>query len=178
MLVSLFLLQTALTIAVGGPATTGEYLPLIMAGTEERVSREAGSVTLRYTKGEAGAAEALAKGEALLAATTLDAALRHGAFQGKPPRLVFAFTAAPLVTLISSPTIGSIGELSGKTIGIPATGSSDAHVLVGLLARHRVPLSKVKLVSLGDRGVAHAIERGEIRAGLLPEPWASQLLAT
>ena len=128
------------------------------------------------------AAEALAKGDADLAATTLEAALRHGAFQGRPPKLVFAFTATPPMALVTAnqpqPVIRQIEELAGKVVGIPAVGSSEAHLLFGLLARHRLSPAQVRVVSLGDRGVAQSLERGEIQAGFLAEPWVSRLLAT
>jgi NitT/TauT family transport system substrate-binding protein len=182
MLMPLFLLQAALTIAVGGAPTATEYLPLTVAHAEERFAREGLSVTLRHGKGEVSAAEALANGNVDLAATTLDAALRHGAFQGKPPKLVFVFTAIPPVALVianqSRSAIRRIEELAGKIVGVPAVGSSEAHLLFGLLARHHLSPAQVRVISLGDRGLAQSLERGEIQAGVLAEPWVSRLLAT
>jgi len=178
----MLLLQTALTIAVGGAPTAIEYLPLTLAHAEERFAGKELSITLRRERGEVSAAEALAKGNVDLAATTLEAALRHGAFQGKPPKLVFAFTAVPPVALVianqSRPLIRRIEELAGKTVGVPAVGSAEAHLLFGLLARHHLSPAQVRVISLGDRGLAQSLERGEIQAGVLAEPWASRLLAT
>lgn len=180
MLASLLLLQTALVIAVGGSPATTEYLPLRVAQAEGRFIESGASVTLRHAKGEVSAAEALANGEADFAATTLESAIRHGASSGKPPRLLFALTAAPPLALLvrsGESTIRRVEDLEGKTVGIPALGSSEAHLFIGLLARHRLSPAQVRLVSLGDRGVAWSLERGEVAAGLLPEPWVSRLLA-
>jgi ABC-type taurine transport system substrate-binding protein len=182
MLISLVLLQAAITIAVGGSPAATEYLPLMIAYHGERAPQPQYSVIFRHTGGEAGAAEALARGEVDLAATTFDSALRYGAFQGRPPKILFALTVAPPVALIASaqsqPPIVRLEDLIGRTIAISALGTAEAHLLTGLLARHRLSLSQVKVISRGERGVAQALERGELQAGLLPEPWLSRLLGT
>ena len=85
----LVLLQATLTIATAGPATAPEYLPLWVAQAEGYFSQEKLAVALEPTRSEASAAEALARGQADLAATSLDAALMLGTPAGAPPRLVF-----------------------------------------------------------------------------------------
>src|SRR5258705_12025296 len=95
MIASLVLLQAALTIAVAGPPTSPEYLPLHVAMAEGLFTAQQVSVTLRSTRSDAAAAEMLASGQAQLAATSLDSALRLGGTDGLPPRLVWALTPAP-----------------------------------------------------------------------------------
>src|SRR5436309_1379062 len=95
MLGLIVLLQT-LTLAVSGPATSSEYLPIRVAEAEGYFAREGLEVTIRTTRAESGAAEALAQGQADLTATTLEALLRFGPRgAGQTPRLVFGLTAAP-----------------------------------------------------------------------------------
>src|SRR5258707_8879262 len=85
MIASLVLLQTALTIAVAGPPTSPEYLPLHVALAEGLFSAQQISVTLRSTRSDAAAAEMLASGQAQLAATSLDSALRLGGAHRRAP---------------------------------------------------------------------------------------------
>src|SRR5690242_19337382 len=56
------ILLQALTVAVSGPATSLEYLPLRVAHAEGYFAREGLDVTLKTTRGEPGAAEALTQG--------------------------------------------------------------------------------------------------------------------
>jgi len=176
----LVLLQTSLTIAVAGPSTSPEYLPLHVAQAEGLFTAQQLSVTLRTTRSDATAAEMLATGQAQLAATSLDAALRFGGTEGAPPRIVWALTAAPPVALLVAPgrvdTIRAAADLVGETVAIPAPGTAEDQVLGLLLARAGVSPQRVKLRSLGERGVARALEGGEVAAGVLGEPYVSRLV--
>jgi ABC-type nitrate/sulfonate/bicarbonate transport system substrate-binding protein len=180
MIAWLVLLQTALTIAVAGPPTSPEYLPLHVAQADGLFTAQHLSVTLRSTRSDAAAAELLATGQAQLAATSLDAALRLGGTEGVPPRLVWALTAAPPVALLVAPgrvdTIRSAADLAGQTVAIPAPGTTEDQALGLLLARAGVPMHRVKVLSLGERGVARALEGGEVAAGVLGEPHVSRLV--
>jgi len=180
MIAWLVLLQTALTIAVAGPLTSPEYLPLHVAQADGLFTAQQLSVTLRSTRSDAAAAEMLATGQAQLAATSLDAALRLGGTEGVPPRLVWALTAAPPVALLVAPgrvdTIRSAADLAGQTVAIPAPGTTEDQALGLLLARAGVPMHRVKVLSLGERGVVRALEGGEVAAGVLGEPHVSRLV--
>jgi NitT/TauT family transport system substrate-binding protein len=180
MIAWLVLLQTALTIAVAGPPTSPEYLPLHVAQADGLFTAQQLSVTLRSTRSDAAAAEMLATGQAQLAATSLDAALRLGGTEGVPPRLVWALTAAPPVALLVAPgrvdTIRSAADLAGQTVAVPAPGTTEDQALELLLARAGVPMHRVKVWSLGERGVARALEGGEVAAGVLGEPYVSRLV--
>jgi ABC-type nitrate/sulfonate/bicarbonate transport system substrate-binding protein len=174
------LLQASLTIAVAGPAASPEYLPLHVAQAEGHFAAQKLAVTLRPARSDAGAAEALAAGQAQLAATSLDAALRLGSVDGAPPRLVWGLTAAPPVALVVSPahadTIRSAADLVGQTVAVPAPGTSEDQALGLLLARAGVALHRVTVRSVGERGAARALEAGEVTAAVLSEPYVSRLV--
>jgi NitT/TauT family transport system substrate-binding protein len=180
-MIGLILLLQTLTIAVSGPATSAEYLPLRVAEAEGYFTREGLAVTLKTTRAEVGAAEALAQGQADLAATSLEAVLRFAtrAFtQG--PRLVFGLTAAPPVALLlATPlngTVRSIDQLAGLRVGISAPGDPAHTWLMALLARARLSIAQVETVSLGERGLALAVETGDVQAGIVAEPAATRLI--
>lgn len=180
MITWLVLLQASLTIAVAGPATSPEYLPLHVAQAEGHFAAQQLTVTLRAVRSDAGAAELLAGGQAHLAATSLDTALRLGSADGAPPRLVHGLTAAPPVALLVAPgrvdTIRSAADLAGQTVAVPAPGTAEDQALGILLARAGLAMHRLKVLSLGERGVARAIEGGAVAAGLLGEPYVSQLV--
>jgi ABC-type nitrate/sulfonate/bicarbonate transport system substrate-binding protein len=180
MIAWLVLLQAGITIAVAGPPTSPEYLPLHVAHADGLFTAQQLSVTLRSTRSDAAAAEMLAAGQAQLAATSLDAALRLGGTEGVPPRLVWALTAAPPVALLVAPgrvdTIRSAADLAGETVAVPAPGTAEDQALGLLLARAGVPVHRVKVLSLGERGVARALEGGGVAAGVLGEPHVSRLV--
>ena len=180
MIAWLVLLQASLTIAVAGPATSPEYLPLHVAQAEGLFTAQRISVTLRSTRSDAAAAELLAGGQAQLAATSLDTALRLGGTEGVPPRLLWALTAAPPVALLVAPgraeSIRSAADLVGQTVAIPAPGTAEDQALGLLLARAGVAMHRLKVLSLGERGVARALEGGEVAAVVLGEPHVSRLV--
>jgi NitT/TauT family transport system substrate-binding protein len=180
MIAWLVLLQTSLTIAVGGPITSPEYLPLHVAQAEGHFAARRLAVTLRPMRSDAGAAEALAQGHAQLAATSLDAALRLGHVAGAPPRLVWGLTAAAPVALLVNParveSIRSAADLIGQTVAVPAPGTAEDQTLSLLLVRAGIPFSRVTLRSLGERGAARALESGEVAAAVLAEPYVSRLV--
>jgi NitT/TauT family transport system substrate-binding protein len=138
------------------------------------------SVTLRPTRSDATAAEMLAGGQAQLAATSLDTALRLGGTDGVLPRLLWGLTAAPPVALLVAPgrtdTVRSVADLVGQTVAIPAPGTAEDQALGLLLARAGVAVHRVKMLSLGERGVVRALEGGEVAAGVLGEPHVSRLV--
>lgn len=180
MIAWLVLLQASLTIAVAGPAVSPEYLPLHVAQTDGLFAAQQLTVTLRPTRSDAGAAELLAAGQTELAATSLDAAVRLGSLAGPPPRLVHGLTAAAPVALLvgagQTDLIGSVAALVGQTVGVPAPGTAEDQALGLLLTRAKVPLHRVRVLSLGERGVARALEAGEVAAAVLGEPHVSRLI--
>ena len=171
-----------MTLAVSGPVSSPEYLPLRVAEAEGYFTREGLTVTLRTTRAEVGAAEALAQGQAELAATSLEAVLRFGPrLEKQQARVVFGLTAAPPVAIMaaSSPdrTIQSLGDLIGLRIGVAAPGVPEHTWFNALMTRARLRMTQVDLVSLGTRGLVTALEVGDVHGGLVPEPYASRLLA-
>ena len=181
MLGIILLLQT-LTLAIAGPATSPEYLPLRVAEAEGHFAREGLNVVVRTTRAEPGAAEALAQGQADLVATSLEAMLRFGprsASQG--PRLVFGVSAAPPVALVvpisQAELVRSVSDLPGTRVGLSSPGAPEQAWLSWLLARAGLTLAQVWVVSHGTRGLVSAVETGDVHAGLVQEPFASRLVA-
>jgi NitT/TauT family transport system substrate-binding protein len=177
---ALIVLLQALTLAVGGPATSPEYLPIWVAAADGHFDRQRLKVTLRPTRSEVGAAEALAQGQADLAATSVEALLRFGAREGQSPRLLLGLTAAPPVALVvdakQAARVRSIADLAGRRVGVSAPGAPEHAWLNALLARARVSPAQVNVVSVGDYGLARALASGEVQAALVPDALATQLV--
>jgi NitT/TauT family transport system substrate-binding protein len=176
------ILAQALTLAVSGPATSPEYLPLRVAEAEGYFAREGLEVRLKTTRAEPGAAEALAQGQADLVATSLEALLRFGPrLPRQEPRLVLGLTAAPPVALVVAESrrdlVRSLEHLPGTRVGVTSPGAPEQAWLAWLLARAGVSPAQTSLVSLGERGLAHAVETGDVHAALVREPAVSRLLA-
>jgi len=176
------LLAQSLMLAIAGPATSPEYLPLRLADADGDFAREGLSVVVRTTRAEPGAAEALVQGQADLVATSLDAILRFGprsAVQG--PRLVFGLSAAPPVALMVPTTqaeiVKAVTDLPGTRVGVSSPGAPEQAWFGWLLARAGMTLAQVWVVSHGGRGLVSAVESGDVHAGLVPEPFASRLVA-
>jgi NitT/TauT family transport system substrate-binding protein len=153
-----------------------------VAQAEGFFNREGLSITLKTTRSEVGAAEALAQGQVDAAATSLEALLRFGPrVPSQQPRLVLGLTAAPAVALLvptrRADTVRSVANLAGLRIGVTSPGSPEEAWLTALLESRGLKPSEVDFVSVGSRAPASAIERGDVQAGLVHEPLASQLLA-
>src|SRR5689334_15875297 len=176
MIAWLVLLQASLSIAVSGPATSAEFLPLHVAEAHGDFAAQRLTVTLRQTRSDAAAAEALGAGSVTLAATSLDAALRLAHADGRPPILVWGLTAAPPVSRARADTIRSVADLVGQTVALPAPGTAEDQALGLLLVRAGVPLHRVKLESRGERGAVRALLGGQVPAAMLAEPYASRLV--
>ncbi len=180
MLGLIVLLQT-LTLAVSGPATSSEYLAIRVAEAEGYFAREGLAVTVRTTRAESGAAEALAQGQVDLTATTLEALLRFGPHvRSQTPRLVFGLTAAPpfavLVAAAHAGSVRSVEDLAGLRVGVTTPGAPELTWFGWLLARNGVSVAQLHLMSLGGRGLVSGIDAGEIHAALVHEPMATRLL--
>lgn len=183
-MLAVILMLKALTVAVAGPPGSPEYLPLRVAEAHGDFVRESLTVTLRSTRSESGAAEALAQDQADLAATSLEAMLRFGQRKtgktGSVPWLIFGLTAGPPVAVVVSRAHGdavrSVGDLAGARVGFAAAGGSEQTWLQAVLARAQIPASRVSLVSLGSRGVLNALDAGEVHAAVVAEPTATALL--
>ena len=173
------LLQT-LTLAVSGPASSPEYLPVWVAAAEGHFTRQGLRVTVRATRSEVGAAEALAQSQVDLAATSLEALLRFGIRDGQQPRLLLGLTAAPPVALVVDAAHGrlrTVADLAGQRVALSAPGASEHPWLTVLLARARLTPAQIHLTSAGSRGLERALMTSEVRAALVPEPVAGRLLA-
>jgi NitT/TauT family transport system substrate-binding protein len=177
----LIVLLQALTIAVSGPATSPEYLPIWVASADGQFARQGLKVTLRPTRSEVGAAEALAQGQADLVATSVEALLRFGVREGQSPRLLLGLTAAPPVALVVDATHGGrlrrVEDLIGVRVGITAPGAAEHAWLNFLLARARLTPTQVQVVSAGRNGLVRALGSGELQAAVVSDALANHLLA-
>jgi ABC-type nitrate/sulfonate/bicarbonate transport system substrate-binding protein len=179
----LIVLLQALMLAVSGPPASPEYLPIRVAEAEGYFAAEGLAVTVRTTRAESGAAEALAQGQADLAATTLEAVLRFGlrATTSQIPRLFFGLTAAPPVALLVAgahvEAVRSIEDLSAMRVGVTTPGAPEHAWFAWLLARSGMSIAQVRVRSLGERGLVAAIDSGDVHVALVPEPSASLLLS-
>jgi NitT/TauT family transport system substrate-binding protein len=181
-LLGLILLLQTLTVAVSGPPTSPEYLPLHVAGAEEYFGREGLPVTLRLTRAEVGAVEALVQGQVDLAATSFEALLRFGPrIARQSPRVVFGLTAAPPVAVLAanqaSPDLHGVRDLAGRRLGLSSPGGHEQTWLGALLSQAGLKATDVDLVSLGAPRLVLAVQNGEVAAGLVHEPSAGRLLA-
>jgi ABC-type nitrate/sulfonate/bicarbonate transport system substrate-binding protein len=173
-------LWAAITIAVAGPATSPEYLPLHVAQAEGYFASEKVDVTLKVEQSESDAALSLARGRADVAATSLDAAYRLGHVNGSPPPLLFGLTAAAPVAVLLSPnhkdTIRSPVELRGQLVGLPGVGTPEQAMLATILSRAGVKIHQVPLRTFSNRGLAGALAQGEVAAGVMADPWVTRLV--
>jgi NitT/TauT family transport system substrate-binding protein len=179
---AVILLLQALTLVVSGPATSPEYLPLRVAEAEGYFAREGLAVTLKTTRAEPGAAEALAQGQADLVATSLEAILRFGPrTASQSPRLVLGLTAAPPVVLVVADAhrgiVRSIDDLPGTRVGVSTPAAPEQAWFAWILARAGLSVAQLWMVARGERGVVQAVESGDVHAALVPEPAASRLIA-
>jgi NitT/TauT family transport system substrate-binding protein len=177
----LIILQAALSVAVAGPPTNPEYLPVHVAAAEGYFADEHLQVSIDTDRAEPVAAQALGRGRVGLAATSLDSALQYGASgRGTPPRVVFGLTVAPPVALLvaaaQKEVIRTVSDLAGKTVGISAPGTPGELALFALLERERIEVHRVTIQSFGERRLAGALESGAIAAAAIADPWASRLL--
>ena len=169
---ALIVLLQALIFAVSGPPTSPEYLPIRVAEAEGYFAAEGLAITVRTTRAESGAAEAVAQGQADLAATTLEAILRFGlrATTGQAPRLFFGLTAAPPVALLvagpHADAVRSIEDLSAMRVGVTTPGAPEHAWFGWLLARVGMSIAQVRVRSLGERGLIAAIDSGDVHVAL------------
>src|SRR6266571_2253838 len=175
------LLVQALTVAVSGPPTSTAYLPLRVAQAEGYFTRDGLAVIVRPVHGPVEAATALLEGDADLAATTFETVARRASGEaGAKVRLVFGLTAAPQVALLAAkgrvePT-RSVAALRRQRVAMAAPGPEETW-LGAILARARLDARKIRLESVGERDLIRVIQAGEAAAGLVPEPFAAQLLS-
>ena len=173
-------LLAAITIAVAGPSTSPEYLPLQVARAEGYFAQENLDVVLKIERTEGDAARALARGQADLAATSLDAAYRQGHVAGVPPPLLFGLTAAAPVAILVSPnhkdTIRAPAELRGQPVGLPGGAGTPEHVMLNAVLLHAdVKIHQVPLRSFSSRALEGVLGRGEVAAGVMGDPLITRM---
>lgn len=76
--------------------------------------------------------------------------------------------------------ISSVADLKGKTVAIPQIGNTQHLNLLNLLSENNLkPVSEggdVNVIAIANADVGNTMERGDIDAALVPEPWGATLL--
>lgn len=76
--------------------------------------------------------------------------------------------------------INSVADLAGKNVAIPQLGNTQHLCLLDLLAKNNLkPVTEggdVTISAVANADVANTMERGDIDAALVPEPWGATLL--
>ncbi len=73
--------------------------------------------------------------------------------------------------------VKSLNDLPGTKVGVSSPGAPEHAWFGWLLAQSGLSIAQVSVVSYGTRGLVGAVEGGDVHAGLVPEPFASRLLA-
>ncbi|HEV8674616.1 MAG TPA: ABC transporter substrate-binding protein [Methylomirabilota bacterium] len=169
-----------LTVSVGGGEEAFAYLPVHAAAALGTFAAEGVGVTLRRAKHPTAAVSALRDGEAAVAVTTADQAIRGAWARGTPVRILVAHTRAPGVALLVSARqrgrIGRLEDLRGARVGIPGPGTTGHLVLTTLLERVRIEPWQLQLVSLGGSALVSRLGSGDLAAAIVEEPWTSRAL--
>ena len=78
--------------------------------------------------------------------------------------------------------IDSVTELRGRSVAFPGYGNTqDLALRIVLRQSGLVPTDEggdVRLVKIRNADIATALQRGQLDAAMLPEPWGTQLIAT
>lgn len=80
----------------------------------------------------------------------------------------------PPFYLIAKPSINNVKDLLGMNVSINKYGSCPDSVIKALLSRENLKTNEINIVTILSTGqVLNAIEKGEIQAAVLEEPWVS-----
>ena len=78
--------------------------------------------------------------------------------------------------------IDSVADLKGRSVAFPGYGNTqDLSLRIVLRQNGLVPTDEggdVRLVKIRNADIATALQRGQLDAAMLPEPWGTQLIAT
>ena len=151
-----------------------------MAEAEGYFARENLAVTLRMTRAEPGAAEALAQGQADLAATPWTrSAIRTARRQPVRAARLWPHRGAacrPRGARQPDQPREIDRELPGTRVGSATPGAPEQAWFAWLLAKWGLSVADVWIVSHGARGLASAMETGDVPPALMHEPQATRLL--
>ena len=145
------------------------YLPVTLA-QELGYYKDAGlNVTLLDFPGGAKALEALMGGSADVVCGFYDHTIQMAA-QGKDLRAFVAMLRYPGLVLVS-PSMATIENLKGKTVGVSAPGSSTHMFLNYLLVKHGMKPDDVSNASIGMSATAvGAVTHNKVDAAVMTDP--------
>ena len=151
--------------AVGAEDAPG-YLAVHAAAALGTFEAEGVRVSLRRARHPVAAAAALRDGDAAVAVTTTDQAIRAAWARELPVRVLVAHTRAPAVALLASAKrrgeITGVEDLRGQRVGIPAPGTTSHLVLAALLRAQRIEPWQVQLQSVGGPALLGRLASGEL----------------
>jgi NitT/TauT family transport system substrate-binding protein len=169
-----------LAVAVGGTAQEPAYLPVYAAAALGTFEAEGVRPNLARAKHPTAAINALRGGEAAVAVTTGDQAVRGAWARGKPVRIVAVHTEAPALAVVVAPSqregVTRLEDLRGRRVGVRGPGTTGHFLLSSLLAARRLGPSDVELVSAGSTALVARLEAGDLAAAVLDEPWLGRAL--
>ena len=61
-------------------------------------------------------------------------------------------------------------------VGLPGAGTPEQAMLATILSRAGVKIHQVPFRSFSNRGLAAALEQGEVAAGVMADPWVTRLV--
>jgi ABC-type nitrate/sulfonate/bicarbonate transport system substrate-binding protein len=108
-------------------------------------------------------------------ATCAETVVVLAALRGQPVSVLASIATGTRMTALVArhPAIGSPKDLGGKRVGVPR-GTTAEFFLDSLLVRHGVERGSVRVVDLKPADAADALERGEVDAVAIWEPYAHQ----
>jgi ABC-type nitrate/sulfonate/bicarbonate transport system substrate-binding protein len=156
------------SVKVGIPSLTVTMLPLAVAREQRFFQQEGLDVDLVVIPAALNI-RVLLSGEIQYASTVGSAVV--AAVRGIPTRVVMCFVDKPLLDLVATPEVGSIGDLRGKLVGISSRGGLHDVTIRRILVQSGVDPSQVTLLTVGGQGaMLAALQTRRISAGLLNPP--------
>ena len=174
--------QTQLRVAYFPNITHSQALVMKDQGTLEAALGESCSVT--WTAFNAGPAEveAMFAGEIDLGFIgPVPAISANVKSQGDFSVIAGAANGGSALVVRNGVEFTSLADLSGKVVAIPQLGNTQHLCLLNLLSTNGLaPVSSggdVEVVAAGNADILNMMDQGNVDAALVPEPWASTILA-
>ena len=165
--------KVPLKIAVGGMSCLC-YLPTVLAQQLGMYEKHELDAELINFKGGSVALTAVLGGSADVVSGYYDHCINLKA-KNKDLKTIVVYDQFPGLVLVVSPKeserIRSIGQLSGRKVGVSAPGSSSDFFLKYLLRKNGVDPAQVPVIGVGpDETAIAAQERGEVSAAVMVDP--------
>lgn len=175
--------ENATEIHVGYFNNVTHAQALVMKSEQMLENSVGEDVSVKWTAFNAGPAEveALFAGDIDIGYIGPVPAISANVKSGGDVMILSSATKGGAVLIIQKDSgIESVKDLSGKTVAIPQIGNTQHLCLLQLLADNGLkPVSEggdVNVSAVANADVSNLMERGDIDAALVPEPWGATLL--